>query len=507
MISLSNNCYIRVGHDNFNKICQFLFLFFFWATPNGYCQNQNSVPSITLNLVQEQSAVINKNKYGFNQSSPAMMNVTYDQLSLNPDIVNLNIRLFRFPGGTVANFYQWNADSYNVTDLQEYPKVYSDYREKLFRAYGANGRKVGYENFLMWTKRDSITPLFVINMNTLKEFEDILKAFNTAKELGVKVEFCELGNELYFLEQAGEKYENIDKYVLAASDAAQRLKKFSQDIKIGVPVSGKPEWQRGKEWDQAIKNSYLHYDAIVLHQYLNVDDIPGSYVGSEAFSFVREGFPEQVRYYAQMFPDKKIWLSEWNIENRPLNNINQTFYGTLFAADFFLRLLEEQVVDLACYHRLMPHTHSILNAEYSESEVYFQKTLPYFFWKMVGEALLNATNLSNVKILDIVGTYDIRDFKALSLYSANSFYLFLLNTSDKSIEIHHDLEGYSDLKITHIAAKNLSDTVGNSTMDTTIINSQNETLKIQPLSINLLEWKKKINDVYSPTDFKLYSTE
>jgi hypothetical protein len=507
VLSLIKYCYLHARRENFIIICQIIFLLFFSATPNGYCQNQNSLPSITLNLVQAQSTVINKKKYGFNQPAPAMMNVTYDKLSLTPDIINLNIRLFRYPGGTVSNFYQWNSDSYDVNDLQDYPQVYSDYREKLFKAYGANGRKVGYESFLTWTKRDSITPLFVINMNTLRDFEDILKAFNTAAALGVKVEFCELGNELYFLEQAGEKYENIDKYVLAASDASQRLKKFSKDIKIGVPVSGKPEWQRGKEWDQAIKNSYLHYDAIVLHQYLKVDDIPGSYVGSEAFSFVREGFPEQVRYYAQMFPDKKIWLSEWNIENRPLNNINQTFYGTLFAADFFLRLLEEQVIDIACYHRLMPHTHSILNAEYIENEVYFQKTLPYFFWKMVGEALLNATNLSNVKILDIVGTYDIRDFKALSLYSTNSFYLFLLNTSDKSIEVHHDLKEYSDLKITYITAKNLSDTIGNSTMGTAINNSQNETLKIQPLSINLLEWKRKTSDVYSPTDFKLYSNE
>ncbi|RJQ28246.1 hypothetical protein C4565_03940 [Candidatus Parcubacteria bacterium] len=506
-MSLIKYCYLHAGRENFIIICQIIFLLFFSAIPNGYCQNQNSLPSITLNLVQAQSTVINKKKYGFNQPAPAMMNVTYDKLSLTPDIINLNIRLFRYPGGTVANFYQWNSDSYDVNDLQDYPQVYSDYREKLFKAYGANGRKVGYESFLTWTKRDSITPLFVINMNTLNDFDDILKAFNTADALGVKVEYCELGNELYFPGQAGEKYENIDKYVLAASDAALRIKKFSKDIKIGVPISGKPEWQRGKEWDQAIQNSYLHYDAIILHEYLNVDDIPDNYVGSEAFAFVRERFPEQVRYYTQMFPGKTIWLSEWNMENRPQNNINQTFYGTLFAADFFLKLIEEPTIDIACYHRLMPHSHSILNAEYIENEVYFKKTFPYFFWKMVGEALVNATNFSNVKIVDITGTYDVRDFKALSLYSNNLFYLLLLNTSDKSIQIRHDLEGYSGLKITSLTAKNLSDTLGNNTPNTSIINSQNAALEIQPLSINLIEWTKNTSELYSPLDFKVYSNE
>lgn len=508
MLSLKKIFYIRAGQENFSSINHILFIIlFFCLTPKVYCQDQNSLSSITLNLVHEQSTVVNKKKYGFNQPAPAMMNVTYDKLSLTPDIVNLNIRLFRFPGGTVANFYQWNADSYDVTDLQDYPQVYSDYREELFRAYGSNGRKVGYKSFLSWSKRDSITPLFVINMNTEEKFENILQAFKTAEELGIKVEYCELGNELYFPEQAGKKYENIDAYILSATEAAQRIKKFSTDIKIGVPISGKPEWQRGKEWDQAVKKANLNYDAIVLHQYLKVDDIPDNYVGSEAFTFVRQQFPELVRHYTQLFPGKKIWLSEWNIENRPQNNINQTFYGTLFAADFFLSLLEEQVIDIACYHRLMPHTHSILNDEYNENEVNFQKTIPYFFWKMVGGALLNTTHLSTVKILDIVGTYDVKDFKALSLYSNNLFYLFLLNMSDKSIEIHHDLEGYPELKITSLSAMNLEDTVEKSKQDLTVFIGPNSTLRIQPLSINLLEWSKKSSGSSSPKNFSVYDNE
>lgn len=476
----------------FSGLCLLFSSFFSLCyVAEGFAKEQNLRPNFTLNLAQKTATLLNKKKYGFNQEAPPLINLSFAQLASTQDFTDLNIRLYRFPGGTNANFYQWQEDRYEVEDLRDFPEIRTKFREELFRTYGRNGKKVGFESFLQWAKRDGVTPLFTINMNTEKNFENILKAFRTAEEVGVKVEYCELGNELYFPDQAGEKYKKIDNFIAAASDATLKLKRFSPAIKIGIPVAGKPGWNHGEKWDQAVSRSNIPFDAIVLHNYLKVQDVPEKYVGSEAYTYVRKNFPEYVHRYTQMFPGKKIWLSEWNIGNKPQCNINQTFYGTLYAADFFLYLLREQAIDIAAYHRLMPHTHSIFVAKYSGKGMQLQKTFPYFFWKIIGQALLGSTHQMEVEVSTADGNKNTEQINAISFYNDKKIYVLLLNLADNTVVINSGIEAKWIGKITSLSAERLPSTLeGSNINDPTVVGEFSNSVSIKPFSINLLEWSK-----------------
>ena len=325
---------------------------------------ESPVNSLQIKIDTQSSIPLRKELYGFNSN---MMSGDYGYL--DEDFVALTKALrpktLRFPGGTVGNFYHWNISGFRQDEMN------STLSTQLNRRNKANFTKlekrrdgiISFDDFMKLCNDLDITPIVVVNLWTGNPEESAAWVRYTI-EKGFKVNYWELGNE-YYLPHYVKKFRTAEIYLNEAKKHALAMKRVNPNIKVSVSATPVAFHKEGflikrvqRKWDEQLANysdpsSTDWFDAFSVHVYAykavkNVEiDVMRRYL----FGWIHYECEEAMSYYEQLFPDKEMWITEWNIAN-PGNRVANTQLHAMYVGDFFLKLLSYPKITHANFHVL-----------------------------------------------------------------------------------------------------------------------------------------------------------
>ena len=325
---------------------------------NVGCETEKPLPDmLRLEINTRNAQPLRHALYGFNSN---MMNGDYGYL--DPDFVELTKILapktLRFPGGAVGNFYHWRIGGFLEDEMASTlnPKLNQRNKGNYVRLQKRRNGKILFDDFMLLCNTLNITPIVVVNLWTGSP-EESATWVSYAKDNGYDVKHWELGNE-YYLPHYLNKYPTVETYITAAKKHAAAMKAVNPDIKISVcatPIAFHKEgWlikKQQRNWDKGLAEDTNFYDAYTVHVYAykaiqkkKIEEMQGYLMG-----WIHFAVPEALEYYQKLFPDKEMWITEWNIAN-PANRVANTQLHAMYVGDFFLKMLTMPNVTQANFH-------------------------------------------------------------------------------------------------------------------------------------------------------------
>ena len=351
------------------------------------CQKQKPLPdTLSLEIDTRNRQPLRQALYGFNSN---MMSGDYGYL--DDDFVALTKRLapktLRFPGGTVGNFYHWEPGGFFENEMASTLNTRLNRRNRgnYVRLQRRRNGKILFDDFMQLCNTLSITPIVVVNLWTGTP-EESAAWVRYAKDKGYQVTHWELGNE-YYLPHYFNKYPTVGTFIAEAKKHAAAMKAVNPDIKVSVcatPIAfHKDGWlvnKQQRKWDEGLAADNSFYDAYTVHVYAykairkkEIEEMRGYLMG-----WIHFDVAEAIDYYENLFPDKEMWITEWNIAN-PANRVANTQLHAMYVGDFFLKMLALPNVTQANFH--------VITGPGKGFPVFSRVTppTPNTFWKYGGE--------------------------------------------------------------------------------------------------------------------------
>ena len=322
------------------------------------CEKEKPLPdALSLEINTRNAQPLRQALYGFNTN---MMSGDYGYLDAN--FVELTKTLapktLRFPGGAVGNFYHWEPGGFFENEMASTlnPKLNQRNKGNYVRLQRRRDGKILFDDFMQLCNTLNITPIVVVNLWTGTP-EESAAWVRYAKDKEYQVKHWELGNE-YYLPHYFNKYPTVEAYITAAKKHAAAMKAVNPDIKVSVcatPIAFHKEgWlvkTQQRNWDKGLAEDTRFYDAYTVHVYAykaiqkkKIEEMQGYLMG-----WIHFAVPEALEYYQKLFPDKEMWITEWNIAN-PANRVANTQLHAMYVGDFFLKMLTMPNVTQANFH-------------------------------------------------------------------------------------------------------------------------------------------------------------
>ncbi len=281
--------------------------------------------------------------HGFN--SPANYAIPVEDPDLIPAVRDIAPHYLRFPGGTVANYYNWRTGQLDVADTPN-PSIYRAY---LVKTAVPNSRRL-HPNGVMYGDFHTMASLMGADIIFLPNIETSSVENETARladmhAKGLVPQHIELGNEfhhrLLYDEETTRIFPDYGATLARQKQYLDAIRPYLQpDAKIAVQSANSrlhhPEWrepddQRAvseREWDSHLRPEPW-FDAVTTHLYPGLSrsagmealkDIPGhaEQIFPAMVARADEGFDRSIAFTASKMPGKEIWVSEWGgfeIEN------------------------------------------------------------------------------------------------------------------------------------------------------------------------------------------------
>ena len=156
-----------------------------------------------------------------------------DTMRMQPDYLEtlkkLHIQTMRFPGGEVANVYDWRTNTLTNPKRWPYSKKASDAIDRM-----------DFNEFMQLQKRLGSEPLIVVNLANGFVTGDLEEAANIAAEwvryanieMGYGVKYWEIGNEAYLMQTLYPL--SAKEYAKAFNLFAKKMKAVDPNIEIGA---------------------------------------------------------------------------------------------------------------------------------------------------------------------------------------------------------------------------------------------------------------------------------
>ncbi len=322
------------------------------------CEKEKPSPdALSLEINTRITQPLRQALHGFNTN---MMSGDYGYL--DPDFVELTKTLapktLRFPGGTVGNFYHWEIGGFLQDEMASTLNTKLNQRNKgnYVKLQKRRDGKILFDDFMQLCNTLEITPVVVLNLWTGSPEESAAWVRYT-KDKGYDVEHWELGNE-YYLPHYLNKYPTAGTYVKEAKKHAAAMKAVNPNIKLSVCATPIAFHKEGwlikipqRKWDEGLAEDTSFFDAYSVHVYAykavrkkEMEEMRGYLLG-----WIHFAIPEALEYYQKLFPNKEMWITEWNIAN-PANRVANTQLHALYAGDFFIKMLALPNITQANFH-------------------------------------------------------------------------------------------------------------------------------------------------------------
>ncbi len=293
----------------------------------------------------------------------------------NPDFLasvnQVNPRLLRIPGGTESNYWDWQKGGL-IKNVREAMAGYPiNFRSKDLKY---NDSKL--KDIQVGIQATNTIPLFVLNLAS-STLESQLEMLRTANDLGIPVEYIELGNEFYIdVPNYRRVFSSSEDYAKTAIQWIKTIKaEFPQaNITLVGAISKSKDSKRVKNWNRNLISSAMSdADGITLHVYSGHGlkspiDLNSNYPffnEEEVTIILGQPFRSVEKFYSsddfKLIPDdKQIWITEYNLFESIFGNNegkSQRVMGSwthgLYTLTQSLLFLEDSRINIACNHVLV----------------------------------------------------------------------------------------------------------------------------------------------------------
>lgn len=450
----------------------FAFLFFIGSECNEN-HDEASKDVIERAYVSEVGQQINEDLFA--QSVSHMFQVVKDPDDLLIEkLKKLSIPTLRFPGGTGSNYYHFYEKGYgfNSEDIalsKEYPP-YDKMMVRLFREEKFIQTGFATENyasrFSELVEELNSSVLLVLNIFTGSDVEnlDLIRFFS---EKGINIRGVEFGNENYF-RSFGSEFPDAKEYIHRCKQLTRKIKLEFPGLPVAVTAANCPFashrglQKRFSDWNNDLAEEDF-YDAIVVHFYVKTPECDKIQDIDQKFECAKEKCLMDSRnwievgldYYSNTFPDRKIWLTEFNIKEVYKQYGNSVLQG-LYAANFLIDMTKSNKIDMAVYHVLF--TNSFGFAMLSNAKNGPIERVSYKIFELFSEVD------STYKTVEIPNL-DLQSDKVNSLilysdiHSRHLLYFVNFENEEWRLDLPKHLEG-SNIQLSSIHSDKLSGSLG-----------------------------------------------
>jgi hypothetical protein len=263
----------------------------------------------------------------------------------------LKPRTLRYPAGDVGNYWDWRSGWY-LTNLQP---PYSTTKP-------ASGAPVinKLEHFKLALDATGAKPVFMLNVLT-STLEEQLAMLRHARDLGMPVDYVELGNEFYIDVNASylKRFPTPADYASEANQWIAAINAEFPEARVAVigadvkPQSG----TRRRSWNGVMTEQVQGADAITIHPYqgsglpagstFSPTDVP--LMLSQPFSTWETLAGTDL---AALPDDLEVWLTEYNLNDNRVP-VHGTWAHGLYVAAQTLTYLRDERITLVNNHSLV----------------------------------------------------------------------------------------------------------------------------------------------------------
>ncbi len=296
---------------------------------------------------------INSDWIGYNGQNMVRDSLGWSNPYLHANLPKLRPKTIRYPGGGVANWWNWREGWFVNSPLL--PSAYLNATRKDNRL----------EHFKSALQAAGAEAIFVLNMisSTLQEQLAMLRY---ADSIGIPVKYVELGNEFYL--EGGEDsiaimqaFPTAESYALVASEWADSVHRYFPNAQVAAQGAyNRNNAPRRITWDEQAFPLYNGIDVISYHAYMSAaagtstntagvvtsDEIPA--LLSRPFTMWRilstEDFP-------LVPPNSDIWITEYNLRDKT-RPVHGCWAHGLFAATQTMHFLNEPRIKHLAFHAI-----------------------------------------------------------------------------------------------------------------------------------------------------------
>ncbi|SFQ51492.1 hypothetical protein [Parafilimonas terrae] len=248
--------------------------------------------------------------YGFNgniSKGPSWSNSNF-----RDSVVSLHLKVIRYPGGTISNFWDWRKGSL-IDSMQGFKNKESN-------------QKISSPNTLkdlqLLVKQSNCDVIFTLNMLT-STVEDQIEMLEKAKSLGIPIKWIELGNEYNNKESEGrKKFINAIEYGRTCVQWIKPIKSKFPNAQIAVVGGNKAYSPESRKWNAMVmQNASLTSNnatlksisstALIAHLY----PLPINVIDNSGINFQKLYTEFQSEFIKGGFNtvNTNIWITEYNI--------------------------------------------------------------------------------------------------------------------------------------------------------------------------------------------------
>lgn len=296
-------------------------------------------------------------KVGYNLNS--LTKPSWRNQSFMDSVKNLNLEIIRYPGGTESQYFDWqtgktvpaslwtNGTLFNHSFLGTIPHLPHTLSELLY-----------------FYQKTGVKPVFCLNFLT-KDLANQVLMLQTAKNLGIPVEYIELGNELYFEDRDFvNKYPNPIDYILdVKNNWLPQLKTAFPDAKIALigaydgltDLNGNTIPTRINTWNKTLFAQNLNAHAITFHYYFPPNTT--TFSNPNTTQALAATFKHWQTLKANTLDNLKngmeCWVTEYNLNDGQTNYaIATSWTHGLYTASIFSLMLEEPKITMLLNHQI-----------------------------------------------------------------------------------------------------------------------------------------------------------
>ena len=346
--------FCRYGTTGFHRVCflrlavvGYFTIFGFATLKLGIAQTPNDVP---LEVVLGDGEPMPSRLYLFNADMAteiAFRGVGYDSPQFEDTLKQLRPQGLRFPGGTLANNYQWRKDGFSSADNDK-----TGWAAEHIRLFQKIGLPYDLPGFARVVNRNRQIPIWVLNVYEQTPVT-VAAFFQRLDELNLDVAAIELANEPYW---DGRSFNDVQKYVELARPLAIAIRQLRPEIELGACFAplGKPA-NYEVIWNAPLAKQ-TWYDAVIYHDYYGGQGIEleeGNQLSLDSMLHPESMILDPIVAFEKLVPNKKIWFTEWNVGVEGLQQWKNTGAELQYIAAIFSCLIENRDrISIACFHAI-----------------------------------------------------------------------------------------------------------------------------------------------------------
>ena len=310
--------------------------------------------------------------FGFNGFNTIKADMALNNLAFQNKFAELYPGHLRFPGGTVANYWDWREADFMKSDFTKHPCEWTleSYDKLVMEDHEL-------ENYKVLIDKSGAAPMYCLNATGSDRFYQLAMLYHAAS-INLPIEYVELGNELYKEGPCNYvfRHPNPADYAIEMLEWAGLIKGITgaaghfpnTEIAFVGREFGANDSDRDKTWNndvlfeigQSVNN--LAVDALTMHPY------HGSRLSSNIQGTTRENclFSSPFHSYKgfstatfnfeidnQIVPDgKEVWLTEHNLWD-VTNIVHGSWAHALTVAYQSLIYLEKDAITKSSLHSLL----------------------------------------------------------------------------------------------------------------------------------------------------------